>query len=164
MRIAIISDTHDNIFTLKKALLWINKEKISKIIHCGDITRVDTLREMMDNFKGEIYFVSGEPDDEEFKNAKEVNKHVHICGKVGGFTVDNIKIGFVHTPKDARKLAESSQFNIVFYGHTHKPWEETINGCKMVNPGNMAGIFYKATFAVFDIESGNLSLKIVENL
>ena len=83
---------------------------------------------------------------------------------VGAGTVDNMKIGFAHTPKDARKLAESSQFNIVFYGHTHKPWEESINGCKMVNPGNMAGVFYKATFAVFDIESGNLSLKIVENL
>lgn len=164
MKIAIISDTHDNIATLKTALSVINKEKIKTLIHCGDITRLDTLKEMMDNFKGEIYLASGEPDDDELKIPKIVDKHVHICGKVGGFIVDNVKIGFTHLPKDALKLAENKPFDIVFYGHTHKPWEETVNGCRLVNPGNLAGIFYKATFTIFDTKTANLTLKIVESL
>jgi putative phosphoesterase len=164
MKIAIISDTHDNIYTLRQALSFINKEKIDVIIHCGDVTRVDTLKEIIDNFKKRVYLVSASPDDEYLKTVKVVDKHVHICGKVGGFTVDNVKIGFTHLPKDAHKLAKNNQFDIIFYGHTHKPWEEMVNKCKLVNPGNLAGIFYKATFAIFDTKTANLALKMVENL
>ena len=164
MKIAIISDTHDNLFTLNKALSWINKEKIDTIIHCGDLLRMDTLKKIVDNFKGDIYIVSGDPDDVELKKPKKLGKTVNICGQVGGLLVENMKIGFTHKPQDARRLAKKGVYNLVFHGHTHKPWEEVVNGCKLVNPGNLAGIYYKATFAVLDTESGDLSLKILEKI
>ena len=37
MKIAIVSDTHNNWANFKKAIRWIKKEKIQLILHCGDI-------------------------------------------------------------------------------------------------------------------------------
>ncbi len=76
--------------------------------------------------------------------------------------VEGVKIAFCHFPDQAKKLAESGKYDLVFYGHTHKPWEEVINGCRVINPGTLAGMFYKATFAVYDTESGKLELKLLE--
>ena len=57
-----------------------------------------------------------------------------------------------------------SQFNLVFHGHTHKAWEEKINETRMINPGELAGQFYKPTFAIYDTETDKLELKILERL
>ena len=37
MKIAIVSDTHGNVANFKKAVIWLNKEDIKLILHCGDI-------------------------------------------------------------------------------------------------------------------------------
>lgn len=37
MLIAVISDTHDNIFRLQKAVVGINNRNINIVFHCGDI-------------------------------------------------------------------------------------------------------------------------------
>jgi len=52
MKIAIISDTHDNLATLEKAVDWINKNGIEEIIHCGDICSPYTLQELSKKFSG----------------------------------------------------------------------------------------------------------------
>ena len=39
MKIAIISDTHNNWPNFKKAIEWIKKEKIKLILHCGGYSK-----------------------------------------------------------------------------------------------------------------------------
>jgi predicted phosphodiesterase len=34
----------------------------------------------------------------------------------------------------------------------------------LVNPGNLAGMFYKATFAIYETKTDKLELKILETL
>jgi predicted phosphodiesterase len=50
MKIAIVSDTHNNRANFKKAIDWIKKDppsgvagKISLILHCGDISSQETI-------------------------------------------------------------------------------------------------------------------------
>jgi len=50
---------------------------------------------------------------------------------------------------------------IIFYGHTHKPWEETKNGVKLVNPGNISNTLYPASFALWNETTNELELKIL---
>ena len=58
MKIAIISDVHDNIPNLKKVLDYCASNKIEKIICCGDLASLETLDYLNDNFtKEEIYRV-----------------------------------------------------------------------------------------------------------
>ena len=168
MRIAILSDSHDNIPNMEKALDWINKEKISIVIHCGDLAAPAMLTKVMvPKFSGEIHLVNGNVGDPELLDqvAKDFAK-VKIHGTVGQIEIDHKKIAFTHFPKEALELAKRGKFDLVFYGHTHKPWEEIIEAggkkIKLVNPGTLAGMFYKATFAVYDTETDKLELKILE--
>jgi hypothetical protein len=153
MKIAIISDTHDNLKTLKKAINWINKENIQLILHCGDISSQETISEAVKFFKGEIKFVKGNTD----YKLDDLPKKMEIV-------IDKKKIAFCHHPDVAKNMAESKKFDLVFYGHTHKPWEEKIGNCRLVNPGELAGQIFKPTFAIYNTETNFLELKILENL
>ena len=154
MRIAVISDSHDNLPNLKKALDFIKKEKIKIIIHCGDISTPETLEEIAKNFKGKIHYVFGNADKGKFEEDKKEFGEIKIAGK---------KIAFCHFPEKAEELAKTG-YDIVFYGHTHKPWEEVIGKTRLVNPGNLTGLWYKGTFAVYDPKTNKLELKILERL
>jgi len=167
MKIAIISDSHDNIPNLKKAIDFIKKEKIKTILHCGDVCAPATLKEVFSNFKGKVYIVFGNVDGDHFNMTKlsfEKLSDVKILGEIGELTLGGKKIAFTHYPKFAKGLAATGNYDIVFYGHSHKPWEEKINNTKLVNPGNLAGIFYKPTFAIYNTKTGKLELKILQNL
>ncbi|MDO8486332.1 MAG: metallophosphoesterase family protein, partial [Candidatus Staskawiczbacteria bacterium] len=64
MKIAIVSDTHDNLANFNKIINWLNQENIKIILHCGDICNQETINEAVKNFKGEIKFVRGNGDFE----------------------------------------------------------------------------------------------------
>ena len=189
MKIAIISDTHDNLANLKKAISFINKERIKILIHCGDIFKPETLREGLKGYQGKIYIIFSKADasfseipEDSFENLPRVK----IYEEFGEIKINKRKIAFCHFPEIAKGLAKSQKHGLVFYGHTHKPWEETphqspegeqvpygagkhgtgqeIGKTRLVNPGNLAGIFYKPTFAIYDTKTDKLQLKILEKL
>ena len=153
MKFAIVSDTHDNLANFNKVINWLNEEKIKVILHCGDICRRETINEATKNFKGEIKFVRGNGDYD--LNDIPEKMEISLGGK---------KIAFTHYPKIAKEMADSGKYNMVFYGHTHKPWEEKVGNCRLVNPGEVAGQRFKPTFAIYDTETNNLELKILETL
>ena len=152
MKIAIISDTHNNWANFNKAIKWISREKIKLILHCGDIQSQEVIDDAKKTFDGEIKFVKGNGDwnlDLPEKMELEFNSK---------------KVAFTHFPDIAKKLSQSGKFDLVFYGHTHRAWDEKVGECHMINPGELAGQFYKPTFAVYDTDTGNLELKILEKL
>ncbi len=153
MRFTIVSDTHDNIKNFNKVIDFLNAQKISVILHCGDITSQETIGEATKNFKGEIKFVKGNGDYELVSIPETME--VELDGK---------RIFFNHYPDVAKKAAESGKYDLVFYGHTHRPWEEIVGNCRLVNPGEVAGQRFKPTFAIYNTETDKLELKILENL
>jgi len=173
MRIAIISDSHDNLANLKKVLDWLKKNKIAALIHCGDVFRKETVSFISQNFKGKIYISLADVDDD----IKRIPR-VKIYEKFGELKKDGKKIAFCHFPEKARELANSQKlapyraakggsdagYDLVFYGHLHKPWKTKIRKTILANPGNVAGIFFKPTFAVYDTKTDKLDLKILEKL
>lgn len=167
MKIAIISDVHDNIPNLKKVLDYCAKNKIEKTICCGDLASVETLEYLNDNFEGNIYFTFGNMDNDYLRNYFFENsefRKTKIFKKEGEIEIDKKKIAFVHFPRIAKGLCRSGRYEFVFYGHTHKPWEETINECKMLNPGTVAGQFYPATFAVWNTEDDKFELVRIDQV
>jgi hypothetical protein len=168
MRIAIISDTHDNEPNIEKFLSWAKENKIEAIIHCGDIATGDTVELLAKNFSGEIYLVYGNMDfsyRDDIYLASDNSDNAKVLGDQGKISLANLNIGFCHHPEPAKELAQSGNYQLVFYGHTHKPWMETLtNGCQLINPGTLGGVFQKATFAVFDTATNKLELKILELL
>lgn len=162
MKIAIVSDTHDNLANFKKAISLIKKEKIKILIHCGDIFEPETIKETLKDFSGKAHIVLSDVDEDYFKPPHQnFGVGVKIWQKFGEIEISKKKIAFTHLPKTAFKLAFSKKYDIVFYGHLHKPWEMKVRGVKLVNPGNLAGIFFRASFAIYDTKTDKLELKIL---
>lgn len=166
MKIAIISDSHDNIPNIEKFLNWINKNDVGMIIHCGDISAPSVVKEeLAKKFKGVIHLVFGNVADRELlPKVCESIDNVTLHGDVGELEVEGIKIAFCHFPEVARELAESGKYGLVFFGHTHKPWTEKVGSTVLVNPGTLGGMFQKASFALYDTDKKNLELKVLEKL
>ena len=174
MKIAIISDAHGNVANFRKAVDWLNKENIRTILHCGDIGDPISLKESLSDFKGKFFGVFGNMDKGFKILIEEYNKipRVEISEDILKTKIAEMKIAITHFPDEAKKLAQSGNFDLVFYGHTHRAWEEKVpvlkraegGECRMINPGELAGQFYKPTFAVYDTGTGNLELKILEKI
>jgi len=166
MKIAIISDTHDNVPNLEKALSWIKSQDIFVIIHCGDICAPSILTKVIvPNFSGKIHLVCGNVGDRQLlEEAVKTLENVKFYGDRGEIELEKKKIAFCHKPEEAEKLAETRKYDLVFYGHTHQPWVQIIGKTRLANPGNLAGMFYKATFAIYNSETDKLELKILEKL
>ncbi|MDO8559690.1 MAG: metallophosphoesterase family protein [bacterium] len=166
MHIAVISDTHDNEANLQLALRYFSALPIDALIHCGDITTPETLALLAHGFSKPIHAVFGNCDVDRDGFAAMVAQfpHVTLHGDVGEVTLGNTPLAFVHYPKEAKDLATTDKYRYVFHGHTHKPWEEKISSCTVLNPGTLAGMWYKATFALVDLETGKAALKLVERL
>jgi putative phosphoesterase len=166
MKIAVISDIHDNLPNLEKTLLWSKDNQAEKIICCGDVTNSETLAILSQQFSGQIYLVQGnceiykEEEIEEYKNVINLEKY-------GCFVLANdIQVGVCHEPEYIAKamslMPRKQTEKIIFYGHTHQPWEETRNSVRILNPGTVAGTFSKPTFAFWDTNTKKIDLIRIE--
>ncbi len=173
MKLAIISDSHDNLINLERFLAWVNSNGIGMIIHCGDLAAPAVItKELGPKFQGLVYLVYGNVADRPgLKKAAEKFNQVFLSGDQGELVIPadsaggrKLKIAFCHFPDQAKQLAAQGDYQLVFYGHSHRPWIEKIGDCQLVNPGTLGGLFQKATFAVFDSKTKNLELKILAEL
>lgn len=161
MNIAIISDIHDNLINLEKCLAWCAENKIAEIICCGDMTNSETLNLFGKKFKNQIHLVEGNIElytKEELKKFK----HIHYYGKAGRFKIADKNIGICHAPYFINEIPQADNCDLIFYGHTHRPWLENTGGIKKINPGELGGMWGKATFAVWNTESDAIELKLLE--
>ncbi|MCX6712389.1 MAG: metallophosphoesterase family protein [Candidatus Vogelbacteria bacterium] len=172
MKLAIISDIHDNLANLEKFLAVAKGLGIYGIICCGDVTTPETLEWLAENFSGPIKLANGNMEirREEFFEVAKRHKNLEVFEEVGEWDyqtpgVDtSTRIAFVHRPDKTEELARRlvrqahrKKYNFVFYGHTHKPWIRG-EGVIIANPGTLGGVFTGATFAVLDTVTGHLEL------
>lgn len=159
MKVIIISDIHDNLVNLEKCLNWCKKEDVESLICCGDIANGVTLKYLAENFK-DVYLVRGNLEIYDEMEASQY-KNIKYLGRFGCFELGGKKVGVCHE-KLYNNLQKECSCDIIFYGHSHKPWIENKNGVDIINPGTLGGVFTKATFAVWELETGKLELKVLE--
>ncbi len=179
MKIAIISDIHDNLANLKRFLELAKELGIESIICCGDVTTPETLEELVKNFTGTIKLVCGNAEirREEFFDVAKRCQNLEVFAEKGEWEIEGLKLAFIHRPDRVRGLSgpsvdkESHQF--IFYGHTHQPWirivpEDGPSGAVQgpssgttiaANPGTLGGFSTTPTFAILDTETRQLELK-----
>ncbi|OIP79064.1 MAG: hypothetical protein AUK20_02600 [Parcubacteria group bacterium CG2_30_45_37] len=160
MKFLIISDIHDNLANLEKCFNWGRGQDIANAICSGDVVNSETLAYLAKSFKI-IYLVRG---NLEIYDEPEVGKYKNIkyLGRFGVFELGGKTIGLCHEPWYVESVLKIKPCRIVFYGHTHEPWIKEKDGVTLVNPGTLGGVFNKASFAVWDDETNELELKILE--
>ncbi len=147
MKLAIISDIHDNEAYLEAFLTWAKKNNIETLLVTGDVGTVETV-EMIATFEGPIYFVFGNADNFE---ESDIPKKIISLGQSGTIELDHLRIGLCHQPEKIKKLLEEKPY-IIFHGHTHIPWIKNEGETFIVNPGPLGGQRNPSTFAVWDTE------------
>lgn len=161
MKILIVSDTHDNLENLKKIFDYTHKKNIRTLIHCGDVCNGDTLSLIEKNFDN-IYLALGNADLK--FSLFEKPKKTKIFESKGEVEIEGLKIGFCHIFNLKEQKENLKRFDFFFFGHTHWPFLKKEKNCFLANPGNLAGLFYKPTFAVLDSKTKKLELKFLEKL
>lgn len=153
MKFGVISDTHDNIVNLRKALEIFKTHNVEFVIHLGDYVSPYMVRA----FKGvKLIGIFGNNDGEKFGLIKAFEG---IGGEMKGdfyeFELDGIKFacyhGTIEKLRDA--LIESGKYDVVFYGHDHEFANKKVGNTLAINPGTAHGFEVKPTIAIFDTKS-----------
>lgn len=161
MKIAIISDIHDNKKRLIEAISISKREGAKVCICCGDIANPETVRLISEGFK-KVYIALGNMDFNLKKQLKAFPENCRVSEDVLEVEIDNLKFAIVHHDYKAKKLAKESKYDFVFYGHTHTPWEKAYDKTTILNPGEISGQFGQASFAIFDTKTRKATLKLLK--
>lgn len=155
MKVAILSDLHDNYNNLLKALDILKKEKISEMIFCGDVCAPSVFKKMIEQFSGNIYMVFGNVDGDRIALESLVveNDSTKIFGDEAELELNNKKIFFTHKPDLADEKAKQKKYDLICHGHTHEKREEKINNTLIINPGSVGGLFAAPSFVILDLEN-----------
>ena len=160
MKIAVFSDVHDNLVRWLEAVEIIKTEKVKIGICCGDIGELQTLETVAQSFKT-LYLALGNLDYKIKDKTGLFPENVMSSPDFGEVELRGRKIAFAHNHYLGRQLAKSGKYDVVFYGHTHTPWEEKIGNMVLLNPGEISGQFGKASFAIYDLQNMKAELKIL---
>jgi len=137
MKIGIISDTHDDLLSLKSAIKIFNETKVKYVIHAGDYVFPGVVKEFK-HLNAKLVGVLGNNDGEKIglsRNFQEIGGELH--GEFCNLELENLKIAIYHgTSKEMTDAIISSQlYNLVIHGHTHKKRDEKIRDVLVLNPG-----------------------------
>lgn len=160
MKIGIISDTHDNLAQIKKAVDIFNREKVELILHAGDFVSPFTFLEFK-NLNCPLKGVFGNNDgdklylQEKFKGIGEIYSAPYEA------IIDHKNIIMLHKEKLIDALAESQKYDVIIYGHTHRTDLHKIGKTLIINPGECSGwLSGKSTIALLDLT--NLKAIIID--
>lgn len=158
MLIAIISDTHDHMPMIRKAVDLCNSRQVGHVIHAGDFTSPFTFRALK-HLTCDLTGIYGNNDGERVLLQKLSKQRIFTQPYVIELAGRKIVIMHEHQVVDA--LADSGHYDLVIYGHTHEPDIRKRGNTLIVNPGELSGWLYgRSTMAVADLSS--LSAELIE--
>lgn len=158
MKIGVISDTHDNLPKIKKAVELFNAEGVQLVIHAGDII-APFAAEAMSKLQCRVIAVLGNNDGEKIILAKKFEDIGELHANMAQIEVGGRKIAVVHYSDSVEALALSEQFDIVIYGHTHK-LDVRKGRTLVVNPGECGGwVTGKCTVVLIDLDKLDVEIR-----
>lgn len=161
MKIAIISDIHDNNERFLEIIEFTKKDKISKCVCCGDVTSINTLNTISESFK-KIYLAFGNADYDIKMKVELIPENIEWDENLLEFKIRNLKCATIHNSWTAKKIAENEKYDYIFSGHSHAPWAEKIGGTTIINPGEVCGREGKPSFAIFDTKTNKANLILLK--
>jgi uncharacterized protein len=157
MKIAILSDIHDNVWNLAVCLEGI--QEAEALICCGDLCSPFIVGLLAEGFRGRpIHIVFGNNDGDLYRittNAKRFD-YVHLHGEFFQTELDGQRFAVNHYDNIARRIAASGEFQVVCYGHNHIYQIEPLGRTLTINPGAIMGYDpinkknIPSTFVIYD--------------
>jgi putative phosphoesterase len=151
MRIAVLSDSHDNIWKLAEAMPHMAAADV--VLHCGDLIAPFVIKRLDTGLPDKpVHIVWGNNDGDKrlLSLFAAESGHIQIHGDFAELELDGLKVAINHYPEIGRALARSGEYDLVCYGHDHTAHGERVGKTLLLNPGELMGMHGRSTLAVFD--------------
>ena len=156
MRVAIISDSHDNLTQLEKAVTWCNAHDIDHLLHAGDLVAPFVHRALKK--LGMPYTIIFGNNDGERSGLANTFKD-RIFSPPHHMQLDGKKVVMLHEPDSLQDMADSGEYDLIVYGHTHTIDIRTQKKPLIINPGEVGGwLSGQSTLVVWSTENDNVQL------
>lgn len=136
MLIGIMSDTHDNLPAIRKAVELFNESGVDLVVHAGDYVAPFTAGEFS-RLKAPLKGVFGNNDGER-AGLKNV---LGIEDEILELNADGVKMVVIHGTDERiiNALARSHLYDILIRGHTHRYEIRECGRTILINPGEVCG-------------------------
>lgn len=133
-----MSDSHDNIKAIKKAVEYFNSKHTEAVIHAGDLISPFTAREFL-KLKSPLLAIFGNNDGER-DGLRKAYQNMCYLEDFKEISIDNLQIAVIHgtNPVLVESLVRCGKYDVVVTGHTHQleiKEDETL----VINPGETCG-------------------------
>jgi len=164
MRIGILSDTHDNLPMVERAVARLNELSPDLVLHAGDFVAPFVIPRLA-RLSCPCIGVFGNNDGDRAllaAKAREAgNVEIRGCFTVRQADGRSIALLHGHDPDALGEIEGAGVFDVVVHGHSHLPSIIRSGATLVVNPGEVCGYLTgKGTIAV--LETGRLDAKILE--
>ena len=158
MKIGILSDTHNNIDKITKAIDFFNLRQVNFVLHAGDFSFVSSAK-LFSNLGIPFIAVFGNNDFEVYDLKKTIQLFGQIYNPPYIFELSNKTFVLTH-----RICNISQPFDYMIYGHTHKPHIEETNTGIFINPGEVSGRRYgRSTVAILETDTNHIEIFDLED-
>lgn len=159
MKIAVLSDCHDHLENLARALNLVRDQGAERLFYLGDFCAPFTLAALAEGFSGRIDAVFGNNDGDQFLLCRVASKfpHVTLHAPLAELEVEARKIALNHYPELGVRLAESQAYDAVFTGHDHRKYTYQKGRTLWANPGEIMGRFGEPSFGIYDTAEGTFT-------
>jgi len=149
-RIGIMSDSHDNVDAIRQAVRLFKNLECECVIHAGDFVAPFAARELEELFCP-VKAVFGNCDGEKEGLERTIRPFGEIQEAPLAFNQNNKRFLLLHVHFSVDKYAASGDYDVVIFGHTHKPEVRKQFETLLINPGETGGwVSGRNTVAVLD--------------
>ncbi|MFZ9969767.1 MAG: metallophosphoesterase [Bacteroidia bacterium] len=158
MQFAILSDVHDNLPQLEKALEQLLQRGIQELVFCGDFCAPFSARLMAQSGLN-VHAVFGNNDGDRYQIARIAEEYprLRLYGEYIGdegqvLELGGQKFGVTHYPFYAKAMVKTGWYDAVFFGHSHQVHRQKFGPSLLLNPGEIAGLMGPSTYALYETE------------
>jgi putative phosphoesterase len=139
--IGVLSDIHDALDNLERALDLFRGEGVETLLFCGDFCSPIPAR-VLGGWEGAVHCVFGNGDGDRFRildAARTSFPRMTVHGEHAELELEGRRIALTHFPLYGQALARTGDYDAVFSGHTHEAHGERFGRTLWVNPGEILG-------------------------
>jgi len=156
--IGILSDSHDNLPALERAVRLFNDAGCDLVLHAGDFIAPFSAR-ILAGLRAPLKAVFGNCDGEKKGLAAALAAFGEIREAPFRFDHGGLKFLLVHTDSGLGELIAVSPPDVAVFGHTHKPEVARRGSALLVNPGEAGGwVHGKSTVCLLDTLAMNADI------
>ncbi len=160
MQIAILSDIHDNVWSLAAVLEAVQTADV--LMCCGDLCSPFVMTQLGEGFADRpVHVVFGNNDADLFRITRNAAgfPQVQIHGAFFADTFDGRTVAVNHYDDIALAIARGQTYDVVCYGHNHDFKIEPVGKTLTINPGAVMGYNpikradVPCTFVIYDTQT-----------